>query len=408
MTTSANPEPPRTDGQPPRPSASPTGPSASPTGRSASSTGRSASLTRRSASPNGRSSWTRILSSPWLSPLNDTAAIDDLLGLVDPTWSVAAVRARVVSVNRETDDASTLVLRPNRLWLGHVAGQHVQLTVETGGRRHVRTFSISSPPRADGLVHVTVKRRAGGKVSSWLADSAAAGDVVTLSNPAGDFVLPPVLPPRIVLVSAGSGITPVMALLRTIVEAGGPTDVLFVHTSRSRRDVIFAHELETIARTHPRIEIRLHLTEESGRLDAAQISSIAAEAAGAPAFVCGPESFMTSVRSAWGSAGNAEHLRFEWFGAPARENIGGEAQSISAEHSGTRFTALAGQSLLVAAENAGLRPLYGCRIGVCHTCKCHKISGVTEDLRDGRISDEPGEMIQLCISTARSDVSIEI
>ncbi len=397
MMISANPETPRTAGQLLRPA----GPCAPPTDR----------LPRPSARPpgqNGRSNWTRIFSSPWLNPLNDTAAIDDLLGLVDPTWSVTAVRARVVSVVRETDDASTLVLRPNRLWPGHEAGQHVQLTVETGGRRHVRTFSISSPPRADGLVHVTIKRRSGGKVSSWCNDVAAAGDVVTLSAPAGEFVLPTVLPSRIVLVSAGSGITPVMALLRSIVEAGEPTDVLFVHTARSRRDVIFAAELEAIARTHPRIEIRLHLTEESGRPCAADMAGIASEAADAPAFVCGPESFMASVRSAWSSAGNAAHLRFEWFGAPARDSAGGEAQSIHAGRSGTRFTALAGQSLLVAAENAGLRPLYGCRIGVCHTCKCRKISGVTEDLRDGRISDEPGEMIQLCISTARSDVSIEI
>jgi ferredoxin-NADP reductase len=210
------------------------------------------------------------------------------------------------------------------------------------------------------------------------------------------------------MLSAGSGITPVMAMLRSVLQTESTTEVVFVHTARSREDVIFASELDAIASSRPNVKVRLHFTSESGRLDAGQLLQIAHEAGDVPAFVCGPESFMDSVRSAWREAGREDQLRFEWFGLPARASDDGDAQQVDAAHSQRTFVAAAGQPLLAAAEAAGLRPAFGCRIGVCHTCKCRKISGVTVDLRDGRISDEPGEMIQLCISAARSPVTLEL
>ena len=356
------------------------------------------------------------LSSPWLRPLNDPVAIDDLLGLVDPLWSVRDIRARVVETIREAPGVRTLVLRPNRHWRGHTAGQHVDVTVEIGGRRSTRTFSLSSAPGTDGSVAITVKQHDAGRVSRWWNEDARVGDVVTLGEPRGEFVLPSPVPPRIVLVSAGSGITPVMSMLRSLVASRSTASVLFVHCARSRRDVIFADELREIARSNPNFELRLFLSEECGRLSAEELARIATENSSVPAFVCGPQPFMTSVRRAWNDAGSAESLRFEWFGAPETTNASGQAQGIAsgraqdveAARTGVHFVVEAGQSLLVAAERAGLSPAFGCRAGVCHMCKCRKVSGVTEDLRDGRVSGEPGEMIQLCISTARSAVALEL
>jgi stearoyl-CoA 9-desaturase NADPH oxidoreductase len=349
-----------------------------------------------------------LLRSPWLRPLNDPVALDDLLGLLRPTWSITSIKARVVEAVRETADARTLVLEPNRLWPGHAAGQHVLVEVEIDGRRLKRTFSLSSPPRIDGLIAITVKRREGGRVSQWWNDGAAVGDVVTVGEPSGEFVLPAPLPARLTMLSAGSGITPVMAMLRELDARDSRTEVLFVHCAHSRGDAIFADELERIADERSWLRLRMHLTGASGRLDHDALSQLASEAADAPVFVCGPEGFTDAVRDVWVTAGRSHLLHFEHFGLPPRCRDGAGTEPVVAARSGSTFVAAGGQSLLEAAEAAGLKPAYGCRMGICHTCKCRKISGVVEDLRDGRLSDEPGEMIQLCVSAARSAVALEL
>jgi ferredoxin-NADP reductase len=353
-----------------------------------------------------------FLAAPWLHPLNDPAAIDDLIGFVRPAFSLTKIRARVVEARRETANARTLVLEPNRLWPGHAAGQHVLVQAEIGGRRVQRTFSLSSPPRADGRIEITVKRREGGHVSAWWNRDARVGDVITLSAPAGDFVLPATLPPRLVMMSAGSGITPVMAMLRALGEASrhGATvpEVDFVHVARSRADAIFVEELVTLASRNAWLHLTLRFTSESGRLGEGEWTMLARDAGAAPAFVCGPAAFMESARRAWREAGWEPLLQMEYFGLAPSEHATGETAEVTAERSGASFSAQPGQSLLEAAEAAGLRPKHGCRMGICHTCVCRRTSGTTVDLRDGRVSSEPGQMIQLCVTAPRTAVTLDL
>lgn len=348
--------------------------------------------------------------SSWLRPLNDLDALDDLVGLVDATWSFTRVKARVIAARHETADARTLVLRPNRLWRGHAAGQHVPVEVEIRGRRVRRTFTIASAPRADGTIEITAKRRPGGNLSLWWNERAAVGDVLTLGRPAGDFRLPAEIPGRIVMLSAGSGITPVIALVRDLERRAIDSRILFLHCARSRADVIFGDELEELARRRAGFDLRLHLTGTSGRLDAAAISALARTAAGDLSFVCGPAEFIAAARSAWRDAGNEARLISEHFGLPPAKAAGdGSApQSVRAARSGISFAAAGGKPLLAEAEAAGLAPAYGCRMGVCRSCSCRKVSGSVEDLRTGRISAEPDETIQLCISAARSAVTLDL
>lgn len=351
-----------------------------------------------------------LLSSPWLRPLNDLDALEDLAGRFDATWSIRRTKARVVAVVRETAEVRTLVLEPNRLWPGHVAGQHVVVEVEIDGRRLCRTFTISSPPRRDGTIDITVKRRVGGKVSAWWTERASVGAVLGLGRPTGDFVMPAGEHERVAMLSAGSGITPVMAILRDLHARAPDTSVRFVHCARSREDVIFRDELEHMARVWRGLDLRLHLTGIDGRLDAAALARLARTVGTDLAFVCGPSAFLDAARQAWREAGNEGTFRSEHFELRSTIGVGdGSApQLVRAAREGVSFLAAGGRSLLVEAEAAGLKPPYGCRMGICHTCKCRKVSGVVEDLRDGRVSEEPDAMIQLCVTAARSAVTLDL
>jgi ferredoxin-NADP reductase len=350
----------------------------------------------------------RLLASPWLRPLNDREAIDDLLAQLHPTWSLGRIKARVVAIREETPDVRSFWLRPNRRWPGFRAGQHVPLTLEIGGVRHHRSYSLSSAPDAR-LLRITVKRQPGGRVSNALHDRLAVGDVVELGAPSGDFVLPAALPEKLLLLSAGSGITPVAAMLHELRQRHPAHDVVFVHACRMARDAIFADELATLAAAMPHMRIVTHVRSEHGRLDADRLAALVPDFAQRHTWLCGPASFQAMVEARWQAEGLAGRLACERFSGPApgRAVAGGPVR-VHATRSGRSFTTTGERPLLVEAEQAGLSPKHGCRIGICRTCRCRLTSGTVENLRTGERSSEPGRLIQLCISAARSDLELEL
>jgi stearoyl-CoA 9-desaturase NADPH oxidoreductase len=210
-------------------------------------------------------------------------------------------------------------------------------------------------------------------------------------------------------------ITPVMAMLRALVEkrpgraaAEPATEVRFVHVARSRSEAIFVEELETLASRLPWLRLSLCFTSQTGRFDDYAWSQLAREAADAPAFVCGPAAFMEAAHRAWARTGCQSQLHVERFELARVSEAGADGAEVTATRAGQSFTAAPGKSLLEAAEAAGLRPKHGCRMGICHTCVCRKLEGTTVDLRDGRVSSEPGEMIQLCVSAPRTAVTLDL
>jgi len=350
-----------------------------------------------------------LWTTPWLRPFNDVVAIDDLLTQVHATWSLARIKARVLAVVDETADTKTFVLRPNRNWPGFRAGQHVGVEIEIDGVRHQRRYSLSSAPSARRVIAITVKRQPGGKVSSWLHDRVHAGDVVGLGPPAGTFTLPTPRPERLLMVSAGSGITPLMAMLRDLA-ASPALDVVFVHVARRPDDAIFAAELTRLAASRPGLTVHHHHSAERGRFDAATLAALVPDHAERTAFLCGPAGFMTTIRTHFATRGLADRLHEESFGAPSGATPGADAGTLEVRcaRSERLFDAAADVPLLVAAEQAGLRPRYGCRMGICHTCSCVKRTGTVENVLTGEISSEPGERIQLCISRPRTELTLEL
>lgn len=361
----------------------------------------------------------------WLQPLNDVAALDDLLQLVQPTWSLRRVRARVVRVIAESPDTATFVLRANRHWRGFSAGQHVALEVEIDGVRTVRTYSLSSAPQGGRTLALTVKQQEGGKVSSWLHRNLRVGQVVTLSQASGRFTLP--AEPsgrRLLFLSAGSGITPVMSMVRDLAARGlldgdaTSADVSFVHACRTPQEALFARELEQLASRSPGLRVHHHHTATSGRLSFDALARLVPDYAQRETFLCGPSGFMELFEQAWAQQGLSERLHTEHFG-PVRAGGRGARLSkgttaleapvaVRACRSGVTFTSGGTESLLTEAEKAGLSPRAGCRIGICHTCKRRKVSGTVENLLTGEVSSEPDQAIQLCVSAARSALELDL
>jgi ferredoxin-NADP reductase len=330
---------------------------------------------------------------------------------LDARWAPDELRARVVDVVAETGDTKTFLLRANRRWQGHRAGQYTTVEVEIDGVRHRRCYSLSSAP-SDPLLRITVKRAPAGRVSSWLHDHLRRGDVVRLSPAAGDFVLDEPAPPRLLLLSGGSGITPVMSILRDLDERDAIGDVVFVHHARSKQDVIFGTTLAALAARHRGLRLVMCLDDDptgAGRFDEARLVARVPDFAERTTLLCGPPGLMARVERMWDEAGVAHRLRRERFVAPVAAppaDADAGALTVRLGRSGRTHAADGAGTLLEQLERAGERPPHGCRIGICHTCKCTKRTGTVRNLLTGAVSSAPDEEIQLCVSVPCSDLEL--
>lgn len=350
---------------------------------------------------------TSLLRSPWLHPLNDVQLLNDWAQRIHPLWSLTEIRAEVVEITPETADTASYRLRPNRLWRGHQAGQHVSVQAEINGVRHSRTFTLSSAPE-DGDLRLTIKRQPQG-VTAALHRQLRTGDVLTLSAPRGHFTLPAVLERPLLMLSAGSGITPMLAMLRSLRARGVQHPVTLVHCCRSEADFIGHAELQTLAAQMPTLRILPHYSARAGRLTMAQLEALVPEAADCDTLLCGPTAFAQTVQAHWAAQGRAERLRSESFGglAPVRADDGARVQ-VSCTRSAQDFSAGGHAALLPQAEAAGLQPKSGCRIGICRSCQCRKTAGTVKNLITGQMSGPGEELIQLCISAPQSDLTLDL
>jgi ferredoxin-NADP reductase len=361
----------------------------------------------------------------------DVPLVEAALKRVDATLSLRGVRARVVSISDETHDTKTYWLRPNARFGSFRPGSYITLQLVIDGQPVQRTYSLSSAPRADGLISITVKRVPGGRVSNWLADTLRPGHVLELSAPQGQFVLPPALPPKLLLISAGSGITPVMSLLRQLVNDAAPCEVVFMHFARSPRDIIFRSELERIAQHHRNIRVVLCVeasgpcgssesgagtddatawTGALGRFCESQLQEAAADFRSLDTYLCGPAPFMQCVMQTLERAdADMAKLRYERFNVEFDVSMFLEhAQLLRFVRSGSESISTRPRTILEEAESAGVAITSGCRAGNCGTCRSRKRSGVVVDITTGLESSAGDEFIYPCVSVARGTVEIDL
>lgn len=317
------------------------------------------------------------------------------------------MQARIVDIIAETAETKSFVLAPDRKWPGHRAGQFVPVEAEVDGVRVRRCYSISSgasAPREDRIT-ITAKRVPGGKLSNWLHDHARPGTVVTLGEPAGEFVVPDHRRRPVLFVAGGSGITPVIAILRDLEQREELEDVALIHVARTDADAIFGRELATIAHANPGFQLISHRDANDGMLDAAAIRTYAPYLGARDIYVCGPPGLVDLVINIGEAAGaTVRHERF--VAPPRRPRIVGAPALVQLR--GRSVTLAATQPLLFELEGAGERPAHGCRMGICNSCRCKKVSGTVEDVTTGAVSSEPNEEIRLCMSIARSDLELAL
>ncbi|MGH8030202.1 MAG: flavin reductase family protein [Arenimonas sp.] len=338
-----------------------------------------------------------------LAPLNQAAHWNRLAGALNPAWSFTEVRARVVRVVDEAPGVRSLWLKPNRRFGRFQPGQHVLLDLDIAGARHKRCFSLSHAPRADGLIRLTIKRKDEGRVSA-AAHALTVGHVVRLGRAQGEFALRDTRG-KLLLLAGGSGITPMLSHLHALADAGSTRDVVLLQACRTPADVLFADELRDLATRLPQLQVLQHVTNEFGWLNATSLAARVPDWAGRETLMCGPDGFMATITRTYSDAGLGDQLQSESFGLRAPP-IDPDAAAHAVAYGTTAFSARAGQTLLAAAEAAGLQPKFGCRRGICHTCQCRKRSGTVVNLLTGRTSGNGDELIQLCISTPQSAVEL--
>ncbi|GAB11340.1 putative NADPH oxidoreductase [Gordonia araii NBRC 100433] len=337
--------------------------------------------------------------------------VDRYLELVDPMITWRDLRAQVIDVRRATDRTVTLTLRPTRQWKGHKSGQFVQLSTVINGVRHMRCFS---PANAAGGrnddIELTITAHDDGFVSRHLREHARPGMVVGLDQAAGDFTLPENPGGSMVFISGGSGITPVLSMLRTLVAQNYQGAMTFVHYARSADDVAYASELSNLAALYPNLDLRLHYTRGASP-DHFTGEHVADVTTGdTQIFVCGPASLMTAVREHCEAAGLGDRLHSEAFSlatAPVIDPNEPTTGELSFTSSGIT-AANDGRTILDQAEAAGLSPESGCRMGICFSCTKVKKSGCTRNILTGETDSEADKHIQLCVNTPVGDVEIEV
>jgi ferredoxin-NADP reductase len=367
------------------------------------------------APPSSRRTVTsRLLRSPLVDLLLGPHGVDRYLELIRPSLTVHEARAEVTSVRCQTDRSVTLRLRPNGAWGGFRAGQFVRAGFELDGVRRTRTYSPAGSQHAgDTELELTVTAHPQGAVSSRLAGACRPGAIVHLAAAQGEFVLPEERPQRLVLISGGSGITPVMSMLRTLVDEGHNGEITFVHYARTAADWLYEADVrELAARARGPITIAYRSTRgmtASPRLDAAGLADLTGDLADAHAAICGPPALLDAARTAWRELnGDDARLLTETFTAPRLAVTGAAADGTLRFLRSDRRAPIGTGTLLEQAEAAGLDPDFGCRMGICRTCTCRKAAGAVRNLVTGEISDEEDEDIQLCVSVPAGDVALEL
>jgi stearoyl-CoA 9-desaturase NADPH oxidoreductase len=366
-------------------------------------------MPERGAPPNVHPVQRRVLRA--LESLSTPLLPGDYLEMINPLWSTRELKGRIEEVRHESGNAATVMIKPGYSWPGHKPGQYVRIGIDIDGVRHWRAYSLTSDPyREDGLISITPKKVDAGVVSPYLVGRANPGTIVSLSKIEGEFVLPDPPPAQILFVSAGSGVTPIMSMLRHLDHYDQIGDVVLLHSARHSDEVIFGHELRELAGRRPGFRLHEQLTRKEGRMGPGDLERLCPDWRERATYISGPNEMLDAFYDYFERECDPERLHMERFQpklglGQQGEGEGGPIRFVKSE----RETESDGhQPILVAGEEAGLELPFGCREGICHTCVGVLRSGRVRDLRTGKVYGQDGEVIRTCISAPEGPIEIEL
>lgn len=336
---------------------------------------------------------------------------DDYLHLINPLWSARELRGRVLEVRRETEDSATLIIKPG--WgfgFDYQPGQYIGIGLPVDGRWRWRSYSLTSPAVTSGrggrIISITVKAMPEGFLSTHLVEGVRPGTIVRLAAPQGHFVMPDPAPPQVLFLTAGSGITPIMSMLRTLARRDQITDIVHIHSAPTQSEAMFTAELAELQRSHPGYQFRLRTTRTDGRLDLSRLDDEVGDWRVRETWVCGPEGLLDGAERLWRQAGVGERLHRERFALTRVASPAGGG-TIEFARSGKSVTVDAATSLMDAGEQVGVQMPFGCRMGICQSCVVGLVDGHVRDLRTGE-EHEPGSRVQTCVTAAAGDCVVDI
>lgn len=373
--------------------------------------GTTGGTTRSRPRPTLRESLRRVANAA-VTPLD----VDDVLDVFHPLRAGAQLRGRIVDVHPETADSATIVIKPGRDWAGHVPGQYVRIGVDVDGTRMWRTYSLTHGPRADGCISLTVKAIPGGVVSRHLVHRTRPGVMVQLEQAEGEFVLPQPMPDKLLLVTAGSGITPVIGMLRNLFSRAtpAPADIVLVHINPTESAAIFRDELRALGAAG-RITLVERYDDEHGLLDVTHpedgLDALVPDLHERLTYACGPAGLLDALEQHHAERGL--ELATERFRPVVLSDLEGLEGGPVSFKDGSLIEADGSTPILDAAEAAGVLMPSGCRMGICMGCVLPLMDGAVRDLRNGALTvavpgetDPAGVPIQTCISAAAGACSI--
>lgn len=328
-----------------------------------------------------------------------------LIQLVKPAWREGYFRAQLISIRNLNHDALEVILKPEKRWPKHIAGQHIALTIELNGKLTTRVFTLAcgaSTHKASRHIRLITKVKNQGALTPFL-NSCSPNEWVNISAPKGSFTLPAIDKP-VLMIAGGSGITPFIAMLEDAFENGSinNTSIHLLYFAKPNEHLLH-EELTAFKIRSKNFTFQLLTRKRDGEVDA-HLSHYA----DAHWLVCGPNDLYAQVVNV-ANVVNVS-LESEHFSAlPIVNPKGlGEEKTYSLLHNGQTLSVNNQQTLLSQLQQARHPVTYGCGMGICHQCQCVKKRGVVRDIRTGDLSDSAEQLIQLCVSQAVTDLEIQL
>lgn len=325
---------------------------------------------------------------------------------INPLWSMNQPLAKVVKKQIVAKDMVSLILQCNRHVQRGVAGQHHPVTVEIAGRHYERTYSLMQVD-ADHLC-LTVKKVDQGLVSSWLVDQSQTGDILRLGQPYGEMQQQ-VQTPKLLLLAAGSGITPMLSLIEAFCQSR-QLKAIFVQLMywvKTHEDAAYAEYLKEVAENFPNFTYQIFYTQQQDqRLNPSHIDQLKSLNE-TTVYACGPSGFAATAETLFKHVASiqTEAFSLSQFDTDATDT---GFINVTLTQSNKTIAIPKGQSILSSLEHQGIKPKHGCRMGICNKCACTKAQGATKNLLNGSANHEPSQLLKICVNSAQSDLVIDL